>query len=58
MIDQIFIAMLAVIAAVVAVGLAAHGNMWAWILAYWITLTIKNIINYYTAGRHKHDKEA
>ena len=46
--SQILIIVLAVIAAIVAAGLYKKRNMWPWIIAYWITLTIKNIIDYIT----------
>ena len=35
--------LLAVIAAVVLAGLIAGRNMWAFIIAYWAVLTIKNL---------------
>lgn len=35
--------LLAVIAAVVLAGLIAGQNMWAFIIAYWAVLTIKNL---------------
>lgn len=41
-----FIIALAVIAAVVATGLIAGYSMWAWIVAYWLVLTTKNILDY------------
>ena len=41
---MIFQIILAVIAAVVAYGLYKKQNMWKWIVAYWVILTIKNII--------------
>ena len=45
-ISAILILVLAVIAAIVATGLIAGYSMWAWIVAYWITLTIKNVVDY------------
>lgn len=36
---------LAVQAAVIAAGLLAHQDMWAHICAYWIVLTIKNLVD-------------
>ena len=44
-ISAILILVLAVIAAVVATGLIAGYSMWAWIVAYWMTLTIKNVVD-------------
>ena len=38
--------MLMAIAAIVAAGLMRHKNMWAWIVAYWIVLTIKNAVDF------------
>ena len=35
---------LAIIAGYVAYGLYRKRVMWAWIVAYWVTLTIKNIV--------------
>ena len=35
---------LAIIAGIVAVGLYHKRNMWAWIVAYWCVLTVKNIV--------------
>ena len=35
---------LAGIAAGVAYGLYRRKNMWAWIVAYWVVLTLKNVI--------------
>ena len=43
MISQIFICLLCVNAAWVAFGLARKKNMWFWITAYWIILTLKNL---------------
>ena len=37
---------LAVIAAVVAVGLIAGLSMWPVIILYWGTLTVKNVVDY------------
>ena len=36
---------LAIIAAVVATGLIAGYSMYAWIVAYWIVLTVKNTLD-------------
>ena len=30
----------------VALGLSFREDMWKWITAYWVTLTIKNLIDY------------
>ena len=45
-ISAILIIVLAVIAAVVATGLIAGYAMWPWIIAYWIVLTMKNVVDY------------
>jgi len=45
-ITKAMILLLAVIAAVVATGLIGGRSMWAWIVAYWIVLTCKNIVDY------------
>ena len=37
---------LAIIAAVTATGFIAGYSMQAWIVAYWVTLTMKNVIDY------------
>lgn len=43
--DALIIA-LAVIAAVVATGLITGYAMQAWIVAYWLTLLMKNLLDY------------
>lgn len=48
--DALVIA-LAVIAAVVATGLIMGWSMWAAIILYWATLTVKNVLDY--IGRAK-----
>ena len=45
-ISAILIIVLAIIAAVVATGLIAGYVMQAWIVAYWVTLTMKNVVDY------------
>lgn len=50
---DILISALAVIAAVVATGLIAGYSMWAWIVAYWLTLTMKNVVDYIGRPRRK-----
>lgn len=42
MIAQLFVFLLCLDAALVAVGLAKKRNMWPFIVLYWILLTIKN----------------
>lgn len=54
-IQKTLILILAVIAAVVATGLIAGYSMWAWIVAYWITLTAKNLMDYIAMGGKKHE---
>ena len=50
-ISSILIIALAIIAATVATGLIAGYVMQAWIVAYWVTLTAKNIVDYIAAGK-------
>lgn len=45
---------LAVIAAIVATGLIAGYAMQAWIVAYWLVLTMKNMVDY-IGRRYPHD---
>lgn len=45
-ISNILIIILAVIAAVTATGLIAGYAMQPWIIGYWITLTMKNVVDY------------
>ena len=44
MIAQILIFLLMADSAWVAYGLMRKRNMWAWIVAYWCVLTLKNIV--------------
>ena len=50
-ISQVLIIILAIIAATVASGLIAGYNMHAWIVAYWVALTMKNVVDYIGAKR-------
>lgn len=43
--------LLAVIAAVVAVGLIAGLTMWPVIILYWMVLTVKNVVDYIGRGK-------
>ena len=43
MMAQFFIILLCLDALIVAVGLAKKKNMWAFIVAYWVLLTVKNV---------------
>lgn len=45
---------LAVIAAIVATGMIAGYAMQAWIVAYWMVLTMKNMVDY-IGRRYPHD---
>lgn len=45
-ISSMLIIILAIIAAVVATGLIAGYVMQAWIVAYWLVLTMKNLVDY------------
>ena len=45
---------LAGIAAVTATGLIAGFSMQAWIVAYWLVLTIKNVVDYIGIWEKKH----
>ena len=52
-ISAALVIVLAAIAAIVATGLIAGYVMQAWIVAYWVTLTAKNIVDYINTGGHK-----
>lgn len=45
--SNVLVIALALIAAIVFIGLVAEKNMWAWIVTYWAVLTIKNILDYF-----------
>ena len=45
MVDQILIAALMVIALRVAVGLARKKDMWAWVTASWVVLSVRNVLS-------------
>lgn len=45
MVSQIFVFVLAVIAAIVARGLYKKRVMWRWIVLYWCVLTVKNLVD-------------
>ena len=47
-ISQLFIFLLALIAAFVAYGLLKHKIMWHWIVLYWLVLTAKNVVDLFT----------
>ena len=49
MVSQIYVLILALIAARVAYGLSQKKVMWMWIVSYWITLTCKNIADLISA---------
>ena len=55
--SAILVILLAVIAAVVAVGLIAGLSMWPVIILYWATLTVKNVVDY-MALREQDGQEA
>ena len=44
--SNILIVILALIAAVTATGLIAGYSMQAFIVGYWVTLTMKNVVDY------------
>ncbi len=44
--SAILVLMLAAIAAVVLIGLVFSRSMWAWIIAYWAVLTVKNVVDF------------
>lgn len=46
-ITQITVTLLMVIAGIVCAGLFRGWNMWAWIVAYWALLTLKNFMDAY-----------
>lgn len=45
MIELLLILALMLIAARVASGIYNHRSMWRWIVAYWLTLTFKNLVD-------------
>ena len=47
LISNIMIFALFVISCTVATGLIYHKDMWKLIVAYWVTLTVKNAIDYF-----------
>lgn len=47
MIPQILILLLIAVSARIAIGLYQRKNMWKWIVAYWIFLTIKNLSDFF-----------
>lgn len=55
-IQKTMILILAVIAAMVATGLIAGYSMWACIVAYWIVLTAKNLVDYIAGGKTHEDQ--
>ncbi len=44
--SQIFVFLLMIDAAIVAVGLSNKRNMWQFIFLYWILLTVKNAVDF------------
>ena len=44
-ITQALMLILAILSATVATGLIAGFSMWPWIVAYWVTLTMKNLLD-------------
>lgn len=44
--SQTLVLILAVIAAITATGLIAGYSMQAWIVMYWLVLTMKNLVDY------------
>ena len=47
MTSQFFVFLLMIDAAIVAYGLSRKRNMWLFIVAYWIILTLKNMFDYF-----------
>lgn len=45
-ISAVLIIILAIIAAITAVGFAEGYKMQPFVVAYWVTLTIKNVVDY------------
>lgn len=45
-VSQCLIVLLIIIAARVAIGLMYKCNMWRWIIAYWVVLTLKNLADF------------
>ena len=44
--SQVCVFGLMLIAGRVAVGLMEKRNMWRWIVAYWVVLTVKNMLDF------------
>lgn len=44
--DQLLIFMLALDAAIIAIGVSKRKNMWWFIVMYWLILTVKNMMNF------------
>lgn len=49
--------LLAVIAAIVAIGLIAGYSMWPVIILYWSVLTMKNVVDYISMDKKEHKDE-
>lgn len=44
--DWVFIFLLMFISLTVAIAMTCGVTMWEWIVAYWVTLSIKNLFDY------------
>ena len=58
LLDIILVLILANIAAMVAIGNFMHWNMWGFIVAYWLVLTVKNVNNLQDMLHKKRYREA
>ena len=52
-VQKMLILTLAIIAAAVATGMIMGFSMWAWIVAYWIVLTGKNLVDWIMTKEEK-----
>lgn len=53
-VTKVLIFLLCVLSAVIAIGLIAGLSMWPWIVAYWVTLTMKNLFDWWSLYEQRH----
>ena len=54
--SQFMIFLLGIDAAIVFAGLLQQKNMWAFIVAYWFILTVKNFTDFFVGRRNRNKK--
>ena len=54
-ITKMLIFLLCVLSAVIATGLIIGLSMWPWIVAYWVTLTMKNLFDWWSQYEQRHN---